>query len=85
MVVHEAEGEEIVITRNGKPAGVLIGFGSDEDWFDYQLEHDPRFPRRIEGARKSLQEGRGIRIKDVERRCWLPGCAIDRCRLATVG
>jgi len=30
-----AESEEIVITRHGKPAGVLIGFASEEDWFDY--------------------------------------------------
>ena len=37
-----AEKEEIVITRHGKPAGVLIGFGSEDDWFDYRLEHDPR-------------------------------------------
>jgi len=27
-----AESEEIVITRHGKPAGILIGFGSEEDW-----------------------------------------------------
>jgi len=26
--LREVEGEEIVITRNGKPAGVLIGFAS---------------------------------------------------------
>jgi prevent-host-death family protein len=26
--LHEAANEEIVITRNGKPAGVLIGLGS---------------------------------------------------------
>jgi hypothetical protein len=31
-----------VITRHGKPAGVLIGFESEEDWFDYRLEHDAR-------------------------------------------
>ena len=62
----EAESEEIVITRNGKPAGVLIGFGSEEDWFDYKLENDPRFLRRIEEARRSLHEGRGIWVKDVE-------------------
>ncbi|MGZ3311008.1 MAG: hypothetical protein ACXU9C_07800 [Xanthobacteraceae bacterium] len=43
-----AEAQEIVITRHGKPAGVLIGFGSEEDWFEYRLEHDPRFLRRIE-------------------------------------
>jgi len=36
-----AESEEIVITRHGKPAGILIGFGSEEDWFDYRLEHHP--------------------------------------------
>jgi prevent-host-death family protein len=33
----EAQGEEIAITRNGKPAGVLIGFGSEDDWFDYAV------------------------------------------------
>jgi prevent-host-death family protein len=64
--LHEAVNEEIVVTRNGKPAGVLIGFGSEDDWFDYQLENDPPFLRRIEQARKSLREGRRIRIEDVE-------------------
>jgi len=51
--LREAETQEIVITRHGKPAGVLIGFESEEDWFDYRLEHDPRFLRRIEQARSS--------------------------------
>ena len=64
--LREAEGEEIVITRNGKPAGLLIGFASEDDWLDYHLENDPRFLRRIERARKSLREGRGVRIEDVE-------------------
>jgi prevent-host-death family protein len=64
--LREAEGEEIVITRNGKPAGLLIGFASEDDWLDYQLENDPRFLRRIDKARKSLREGRGVRIEDVE-------------------
>jgi prevent-host-death family protein len=38
-----ATGDEIVITRHGRPAGVLIGFESDDDWFDYRLEHHPEF------------------------------------------
>ena len=35
--LREAEGEESLITRNGKPAGVLIGFGfgSEDDRLDY--------------------------------------------------
>ena len=63
--LREAEKHEIVITRHGKPAGVLIGFRSEDDWFDDRLENDPRFLRRIERARKSLQAGRGVRLEDV--------------------
>jgi len=55
-----------VITRNGKPAGLLIGFASEDDWLGYRLENDPRFLRRIEQARTSLREGGGIKIEDVE-------------------
>ena len=65
--LREAETQEIVITRHGKPAGVLIGFESEDDWFDYRLEHDARFLRRIEQARNSLRAGRGVRLEDVER------------------
>jgi prevent-host-death family protein len=64
--LREAETQGIVITRHGRPAGILIGFESEEDWFEYQLENDPRFLRRIEQARDSLQAGRGIRLEDVE-------------------
>ncbi|MGH7089209.1 MAG: type II toxin-antitoxin system Phd/YefM family antitoxin [Stellaceae bacterium] len=64
--LHEAENGEIVITRDGKPAGVLIGFASEEDWFDYRLESDSRFLRRIEQARKSLRAGQGISIEDAD-------------------
>jgi prevent-host-death family protein len=64
--LREAEKQDIVITRHGKPAGVLIGFQSDDDWFEYRLENDPRFLRRIAKARKTLRAGRGVRLEDVE-------------------
>lgn len=64
--LREAEKQEIVITRHGKPAGALIGFDSEDDWFDYRLETDPRFLRRIEKVRASLRAGRGVRLEDVE-------------------
>jgi prevent-host-death family protein len=64
--LREAETREIVITRHGKPAGILIGFESEEDWFEYRLENDPRFLRRIERARESIRAGRGVRLEDIE-------------------
>ncbi len=56
---------DIVITRHGRPAGVLIGFESEEDWFEYRLEHHPEFVRRITKARAALRQGEGIRLEDV--------------------
>jgi len=63
--LHLAEAEEIVITRHGKPAGVLLGFGSEDDWFDYRLEHDETFLRRVDKARADIRAGKGIRIEDL--------------------
>lgn len=63
--LRQAEKEEIIITRHGKPAGILIGFASDDDWFDYRLEHDPRFLARIEKARQNLRQGHGIPLENV--------------------
>ena len=59
-----SESEEILITRHGKPAGVLIGFESEDDWFDYRLEHHPEFLRRVAQAREALRSGRGVRVED---------------------
>ncbi len=63
--LHLAEKEDVIITRHGRPAGILIGLESEEDWFDYCLENDPRFLKRIESARKSLRAGRGVRLEDI--------------------
>ena len=65
--LREAARGEIVITRHGKPAGVLIGFRSEDEWFDYRLENDPRFLDRIARARASLRAGRGIRLEDLDK------------------
>jgi prevent-host-death family protein len=62
-----AERDEVLITRHGKPAGVLIGFKDDNDWIDYQLENDPKFLARIEQARASIRAGKGVPIEDLRR------------------
>jgi len=64
--LREAETQDIVITRHGKPTGVLIGFESEDDWFEYRLENDARFLHRIEQARNSLRAGRGVRLEDLD-------------------
>ncbi len=65
-VLRLAEREEVVITRHGRPAGVLVGFGTEDDWFDCQLENDPRFLARIEKARHSLAQGKSTKLEDLD-------------------
>src|SRR5881227_117359 len=61
-----AASQEIVITRHGRPAGVLIGFESEDDWFDYRIENHPEFLRQIAESRSALQRGLGIRLEDLD-------------------
>jgi prevent-host-death family protein len=60
-----AESEEILITRHGKPAGVLIGFASEDEWLDYRLENHPEFLDRVARARADLAAGKGTRLEDL--------------------
>lgn len=68
--LRQSEQDPIIITRHGKPAGVLTGFASEDDWFEYKLEHDPRFLARIASARKSLKAGKGVPLEEIPDSFW---------------
>ena len=63
-----AEKEEVIITRHGKPAGVLRGFASEDEWFEYRLLNDPQFLKRVEKARKDILAGKGIPLETLRER-----------------
>ena len=50
----------IVITRNGKPAAVLIAPANDEDLENLVLARSPRFQAILEKSRRSIKEGKGL-------------------------
>ena len=64
-IIREAEDGEVVITRHGKPAAVIIGFGGEDDWLDYRLEHDERFLRRVALAREDIRQGRHAGLDEL--------------------
>jgi prevent-host-death family protein len=63
--VDEAAKQQIVITRHGKPAAVLIGFADEDEWFEYRLLHDPRFQQRISEAREQAKSGKLTKLEDI--------------------
>ena len=72
-VLRMAEKEDVIITRHGVPAGILIGFEDPEAWWEELLLRDPRFRARVARARGSLREGRGTRIEELrEKDCVEP-------------
>ena len=63
--LQEAQIEEILITQDGEPTGLLVGFESEDDLFDYKLENDPRFLARVAKARESYRAGKYTRLEDL--------------------
>jgi PHD/YefM family antitoxin component YafN of YafNO toxin-antitoxin module len=63
-----AEKEDVIITRHGVPAGILIGFEDPEAWWEELLLRDPRFRARVAQARGSLHEGHGVRIEELREK-----------------
>ncbi|MEW6368742.1 MAG: type II toxin-antitoxin system Phd/YefM family antitoxin [Acidobacteriota bacterium] len=64
-IIREAEKEEVLITRHGRPAAVVIGFRDEEDWFDYRLERDEGFLRRIAKAREETRKGQFVALDEL--------------------
>lgn len=60
-----AEKEDVIITRHGVPAGILIGFEDPEEWWEELLLRDPRFKTRLAEARQSLRAGQGVSIEEL--------------------
>ena len=64
-IIRESEEGEVVITRHGKPAAVIIGFSDDDAWFDYRLEHDETFLQKTAKARDQIKRGEFVSLDDL--------------------
>ena len=62
-ITYEGAGCKVVVPAQSGLS--TVGFATEDDWFDYQLENDPRFLRRIEQARHSLAAGKGVKLEDL--------------------
>lgn len=50
----------VVITRNGKPAAVLLVPYDDDDLESLMLGRSPRFRAMLDRSRQSIQQGKGL-------------------------
>jgi prevent-host-death family protein len=50
----------IIVTRNGKPAAVLVGVKDDDEVERLMMANSPRLQAILNAARKRFQAGEGI-------------------------
>lgn len=66
-VLQRLAKEDIVVTRNGKPAAALIYL--DEDLLDeFVLAHHPKFLKEVEAARAEFERKGGIDHETMRKR-----------------
>jgi prevent-host-death family protein len=63
--VARASEEQVVITKHGRPAAVIIGFADEDDWLEYRLLNDRRFKARIAESRRQAAAGQTVKLEDL--------------------
>jgi prevent-host-death family protein len=64
--VNRACDEQVLITRHGRPAAIMIGFANEDDWLEYRLENDERFIQKMEESRAQAAKGRWKTLDAIE-------------------
>jgi len=57
----------VVVTRNGKPAAVLLSVDDEGEIDRLILAYSPKFQKMLSLARRQIREGSGIRHEDFWR------------------
>lgn len=55
-----AEGP-VIVTKNGRPAAVLVAVSDEEELERIVLGHTPRFLAILDSAERRIKKGRGIK------------------------
>ena len=66
-LVAPGQDEPVLITRNGRPAAVLVPVPEDADVEDLALSFSPAFREILERSRRSLARGEGIPLDQARR------------------
>jgi prevent-host-death family protein len=61
-----AEGP-VIVTKNGRPAAVLVAVSDEAEMERLVLAHTPRFMALLDSAERRIKKGRGIKHGDFWR------------------
>lgn len=57
--------DDLLATRRGKPDAAPLCFADEDAAFDYHLEHDERFRKRMAESCEQARSGNSTRLEDL--------------------
>lgn len=57
----------VLVTRHGKPAGVIIGFPTEADYLDWKIKNDPRFRTMMEASLAQKAAGKSVTAAEARK------------------
>ena len=57
----------VLVTRHGKPAGVIIGFPTETAYLDWKIENDPRFRTLMEKSLAQKTAGQAVSAAEARK------------------
>ncbi len=60
----ESREGPVIVTRNGKPAAVLLSVEDEEELERLIVAYSPRFQKILKDARRGIRETGGVRHRD---------------------
>jgi prevent-host-death family protein len=58
--VEACKTSPVVVTKNGRPAAVLVSVSNDDDLESILLACSPRFQKLLERSNRQVEQGKGI-------------------------
>jgi len=58
--IESCKNSPVVVTKNGKPAAVLVSVADDDELESILLACSPRFQKLLERSNRQIDQGKGI-------------------------
>lgn len=60
-------GPQVIVTKHGRPAGVIIGFPNEDDYLDWKVSNDPAFRDYVSRSVERSHKGQTISLAAARR------------------
>lgn len=61
--IRQSTKESVIITKNGRPAAILVGITEEDDLENFVLAYNSKFRKMLLKSEKRIRQGKGVEHK----------------------